>query len=1021
MTRDRPPPDDGAPPGSPRDGGGYETSDTVDVHGRLGKPARPRRPSEAPPLEPGAQLVERYTVLGVLGKGGMGVVYSVYDAKLDRKVALKLLRARQLPGSGTDASSGEQRLLREAKAMARLSHPNVVSVYDVGALPDGGVFVAMELVDGLTLTQWLRREKRAWPAILELFVAAGRGLAAAHQAGMVHRDFKCDNVLVGVDGRVRVTDFGVVRLDLDEAEPPAPASQSQSHPAIVAELAEPADSGRVVLPSDLTSSGSWQVALTQAGTAPGTPRYMAPEIFDLKVADPRSDLFSFCVALFEALIGQHPFDDEMAGHAMQRAPLPADVALPPWLLRAVESGLERSPDARPPTMDALLTRLTPPLPRDRTRGLWMAGVAMVGMALAGWGALGWRARAVERAELCQGGARHFAGIWDDPGKQRVHAALLHSGEPYAEDVWKNVAATLDRYAGRWAAMHKDSCEATRLRGEQSDAVMTLRMACLDRRLGGMSALVDVLAQPDGVPVDKAATAAAGLGAIEQCGDVSALLAETPPPRDPAMQKEVAIVRKLLAHAEALRLASRMPDGATLAAQAVAAARASGDSAIVTEALAEEGQLRLSFAPERAAELLTEAFWAAFAAKLDRVATAAAIRLTHAQTLMSRFDRAADWQKYAQAGLKRIDGDEELEAELWATLGYGFDQRSQYDNALGAYQKAARLSEHRFGLDDVRTLRRQNDELTALTNSQHVLEARGKRLALLSRQVALLGPHHPIVARSLMDLGDDEVHIGHLDEARAHLLRAEQIYREAGVTGSRYWMALKLYLAQLALDEGRFADATAAADEALATLERGAMQTSEEALELRGLLARAALGRGHADEAVAALQQALADGARVHGAQSPTLGPLQAALADADRLAGKLLPAQLAAERAVALALQQSGEGSFDVAEARVGLAEVDVARGQAAAALTLLDGNEPALLRALGDQAPLVMRAQRTRGDALAALGRFGDAATALTAANAIGERAGVDPAQRQATRLALAKVNARNGDGGKLAARPAR
>ncbi|HEX4462235.1 MAG TPA: tetratricopeptide repeat protein, partial [Polyangia bacterium] len=509
----------------------------------------------------------------------------------------------------------------------------------------------------------------------------------------------------------------------------------------------------------------------------------------------------------------------------------------------------------------------------------------------------------------------------------------------------------------------------------------------------MAALVDVLAQPDGVPVDKAATAVAGLGAIESCGDVPSLLAEREPPRDPAVQKEVAVVRKLLAHAEALRLASRMPDGATLAAQAVSTARRSGDSAIVTEALAEEGQLRLTFAPERAAELLTEAFWAAFAAKLDRVATAAAIRLTHAQTLMSHFDRAAEWQKYAQAGLKRIDGDEELEAELWSTLGYGFDQRSQYDDALLAYRKSARLSEHRFGLDDVRTLRRENDELTALTNAQRLLEARDKRLALLARQVALLGPHHPIVARSLMDLGDDEVHLGHLDEARAHLLRAKQIYAEAGVIGSRYWMALELYLSQLALAEGRFADATSAADEALATLERGAMQTSEEALELRGLQARALLGRGRAADAATALQAALADGARVHGVDSATLGPLQTALAEAELRAGKTAPAAIAAERAVALAAQQAGTGGFDTAEARVTLAEVDVARGQAAAALALLDDSEPIIRRALGGQAPLVMRVERTRGDALAALGRYADAATALAAALAIGERAGVDPA----------------------------
>ncbi len=244
-----------------------DPTETVPLHGEA---PRPRDPS-AEALERGA-AVGRYVILDRIGAGGMGVVYAAYDPELDRRVALKLLRTDRF------AAPGHLRLLREAKALARLTHPNVVAVHDAGTFGDQ-VFVAMELVEGETLRQWLEAGARSWREVLDRLLAAGRGLAAAHAAGLVHRDFKPENVLLGRDGRVRVVDFGLAKALADAAEEPAAPDSG-------GELASP---------------------LTEWGAVLGTPAYMAPEQIRGIAADARSDQFSFCVALYEALYGERPF------------------------------------------------------------------------------------------------------------------------------------------------------------------------------------------------------------------------------------------------------------------------------------------------------------------------------------------------------------------------------------------------------------------------------------------------------------------------------------------------------------------------------------------------------------------------------------------------------------------------------------------------------------------------------------------------------------------------------------------
>jgi eukaryotic-like serine/threonine-protein kinase len=276
-------------------------------------------------IAPGA-LYGRYMILERVGAGGMGVVYKAFDPHLDRKVALKLVRVGK---AGSDASEGRERLLREAQAIAKLSHPNVVAVFDVGSLA-GEVYVAMEYVDGESLAAWLRAGPRDEDEVLDVYLQAGRGLAAAHRAGVVHRDFKPENVLVGHDGRVRVVDFG-----LAQAPERLPVGDEEST-AVRAELHDDGE------------------PLTETGAVLGTPAFMSPEQHLGRATDPATDQFSFCVALFEALYGEHPFSaggvKELAQAVVAgvvREP-PRAARVPRAIRKALVRGMSASPSARWP-------------------------------------------------------------------------------------------------------------------------------------------------------------------------------------------------------------------------------------------------------------------------------------------------------------------------------------------------------------------------------------------------------------------------------------------------------------------------------------------------------------------------------------------------------------------------------------------------------------------------------------------------------------------------------------------------
>ncbi|HTJ44842.1 MAG TPA: protein kinase [Kofleriaceae bacterium] len=390
--------------------------------------------------------IGRYHVQRVLGIGAMGVVYAAHDPQLGRDVAVKLLR-REAIG---DRSAAEARdvMLREAQTLARLSHPNVIAVHDAD-VHDDHLFIVMELVEGRTLREWLAGDARSWPAIRDVFVQAGRGLEAAHAAGLVHRDVKPDNILVGRDGRVRVTDFGLARW---QGAGPRPS------PAAIARAAQRSSTSLV-----------------------GTPAYMSPEQLAGAKVDARSDLFSFSVALYEAIYGARPFDGRMfEGPAdvpvsLPKVSAPAKRGVPARARRVLERGLASDRDLRPANMTELLRELDHRAAITPARAL--AGVAVVGAAAAAALLLGSRAS----APTCDGGPAAWGSVWDDAQRARVKAAFVATKQPIAADAFAQADAAMKDLRARWIGLHTSACRAA-ARGDISDAVLERRMACLDERL-----------------------------------------------------------------------------------------------------------------------------------------------------------------------------------------------------------------------------------------------------------------------------------------------------------------------------------------------------------------------------------------------------------------------------------------------------------------------------------------------------------------------------------------------------------
>ena len=909
---------------------------------------RPRRSGQAPPQ------IGRYTVLKSLGAGGMGVVHAAYDTDLDRKVAIKLLHDGVHVGG--PATTGHSRLLREAQAMAKISHPNVLQVYEAGT-HDGQVFLALELVEGSTLEAWLAAGPRSWRAVLDIFLQAGRGLQAAHEAGLIHRDFKPDNVLVDRAGRARVMDFGLARAT-GTIEP------------------GPGDT-----PADRFTTSQLLTPLTATGSVMGTPLYMAPEQHLGGTTDPRTDEFAFCVTLYTALFGQRPFagDDlkTLAFNVVQgrvREP-PRDRKVPAFVRRAVLRGLAPDPADRFPDMHALLAELSRDPGAARRRWLLVAGAAALLLA----GAWGFAAVQAARDQRCRGGEAALADTWGPARAAEVRAAFLATARPYAAATADRVLAELDARAAAWVGLHVAACEA-HARGETSAELRDLQGACLERRRSETAALVDVFARADGEVVDRALAAALALTPVAGCDDRGALLARVKPPEDPTLAAEVLRLRALLDGAKAAQDAGKYKDGLAVAGAVVDAADATGHRPAIAEAYLRVGELHSRASDHVAAEkALWAALWAAEAGRHDEAAAAAWTELVRAAVKQGHHPDAYRWAERAGAAVARLGEDPVAQARLANEIGNLEYAEEKYDDAATHYREALDLRRAALGPD-------HPDVAAALANLGNALQGLGRfdeaRAAFeesLALRERVLGPDHPDVAVTLNNLGVHHRTRGRLDEAMAALTRAREIWERALGPDNSVLLNAHMNIATIHRSRGELDQAQAELERAHAQAERtlppdhplritttanlGAIYLIRDDLERGEPLIRASLAmkervygpdhpgvaatldnlgniaatREHLDEAAALFTRALAILERRSGPEHGDLVPPLANLAHVEVERGDLDRADALARRALAITIKTSGPDAPEGDLATLVRARVELARRHPAAALALLD------------------------------------------------------------------------------------
>jgi len=761
-------------------------------------------------------FIGRYRVLEVLGAGGMGVVYGAFDPELQRKVALKLVR----PEFTALDLELRARLVREAQAMARIRHPNVITVFDVGTYADR-LFVAMEVIDGWTLTSWQASRTRSVEEILRVFSAAGAGLAAAHAAGLVHRDFKPDNILIGGDGRVCVTDFGLVRPVASSAEIEA-LSSADGIPTI-------------------TDSGE----LTRIGAVVGTPAYMAPEQMRGAPPDGRADQFSFCVALFEALYGVRPFPGKSLGE-LERAILDGQRLRArrkgvPWpVRRALARGLSFDPAARFDSMDALLGAMRP----SRHLGPALAAAAMVGIAAVGGvlAATHWRA---DRSRMCRGGADKVATVWNGARRAALAAALGQGG-----DRASRVVAALDDYAGRWVHAYTDACEATHVRGEQSEALLDLRMQCLDERRKETDELVGMI-ESDRELGDKALQAVQSLQPVAACADVAAL--ERPRRAPAAAQGELDQARRLIARGRVEVNATRCADARGHLADAMKQARALDDAALAARAALYLARAQRCLGEQQAART-TMIDGAVLAARAhDEVElTLLASQALQLDAQEADFADAQHWAELADEAAAHANGDPHAEADRLYGRAILEWRQNHLAAAVELHRRAARFYDLVDGPEYDR-LRNLGQLASVLGNMGRFAEAAPLHHQIHDAFARLLGPDNYVTITVEENIALDEWEEGNLAAAMAG---EKRFLDHVGAASPSHLSTAQGNYGWMLLDAHRADEATAWFERALAAADKVDGRHDEETEYALTGLGAAWVARGKPRLAVPLLERAM---------------------------------------------------------------------------------------------------------------------------------------------------------------------
>jgi tetratricopeptide (TPR) repeat protein len=906
-------------------------------------------------------LQGRYEVGEEIGQGGMGVVYRAHDRQLGRDVAIKLVLTTDDPDEMHAA-----RLMREAQALAQLSHPNVVAVYDVGRT-DGGVFVAMELIAGVAGDAWLK-EKRPWRDVVRVYRDAARGLAAAHARGLVHRDFKPANLMIGEDGRVRVLDFGLARTTTAIS---VTSGEMAAMPV-----------GEETPPSSDKSASLLDVALTQIGALVGTPPYMAPEQHRRAWCDARSDQFSFCAALYRSLYNQRPFEGatygELKGNVLagRVRPPPAGTDVPAWVHAIIMRGLAVDPAARWPSMDPIITALGRDPDARRRKAFLGAGAALLAI---GAGAVMWRVERHDPAAVCRGGEDQLAGVWDGTRKAAVAAAFNKTGKPYAQTSLAAVTRALDTYTTSWVAMRSDACLATHERGTQSAELLDLRMECLQRRLDDARAFVDVLVAADADVVARAAEAAGALPPLAGCADADALRAPVPLPADKSMRVRVDTAHKTLAAVRALWIAGRYADAQAAVAPVVAEAHALGWRPLEGEALLASARLADTTGDyPAAAQQYKDAAIAAEAGRDDETAALANNGLVWVTgERLGHYAEAQDMAREAAAKIERLGRRDVLQADLDQKVAALLLEQGKYPEAEARSKHVLEIRQKVLPPDDpaiATALGDLGDVAQQMGRQSEAIDDYEKALAVAEKSV---GPDHPLCASLRINLSSVFRTSGKNAEAREQLDRARSITEHAFGPDHPQLATVALDTGDLELAQGHLVEAAAQFHTASEIFTRALGADHPNVATAQFHLGEIALKQNHPADAAASFKRALEIWQAKLGPDHPSIAVAESGLGDA-AMAQKQPAAALAHyQRSLAVLEKSLGPNDTEIADALISVATAQSALGESTQATASLD-RALALREAAGDANELA----RTRFVAAKVLATLDAKARAVTLAN---------------------------------------
>ena len=709
--------------------------------------------------------LDRFVVLHRLGQGAMGVVYAAHDPKLDRKVALKLVDTGGFGSEGV--REAQDRLEREARAAADLSHPNIVTIYDTGTVGDQ-VFLAMEMVDGETLRRWLQTT-RTWREIVTLFIEIGRGLAAAHDKGIVHRDFKPDNVLVGKDGRPRVVDFGLAR----------PISTAMASSASL-------DDTSTQDGEDESESGSAPATASRDTRIAGTPAYMAPEQYEGRNIGAHSDQFGFCVALYEALLGERPFQGKgpaaLAASVIEgrRAPVPRNHSVPPGILAVVSRGLSTDRTARHRSMHHLIGELSRARDARRRRVMLGAGALGLSLSVAGTYAVA-TTTAPDPPDPCEAAADPLHEVWNDERREAI-AETMAKRSAWAGGIWDKVDPKLERFADRWTAQREEACQSAQHRGEESTRLLELRYACLDRALVRLDVYLESIEKAESLPPDYDGKQADRVDQLWKCEDrerlvglmdANGLADQTDTTRLADGLKRWEEGYEALERAQLARSMGKADEATAQANQVIEDAKRDGLRGLEAEARLVAGRW------SHDTEQLERALDLSIAASTPSQAAEIGITIAEQATAAGNGDPVAarEHLRYAARFLERAGPSYEGSLAVRIPSVRGNLALREGDNAKAHehFETALAMARETLGPDHTDTLVILGNLAVSHSRMGHNAEATKTYEQLLEQQTRIIGAEHPMVGFTLLNLGVVALGDRDFDRAEKFLERAKDVW------------------------------------------------------------------------------------------------------------------------------------------------------------------------------------------------------------------------------------------------------